>query len=154
MTTIDEWPRGRARFFSALFDAALACKAVTHFNNRRRVMNNRTRVLIMASIISQACCASKVNATRLLPSAHSTSSPVVRKWVRSEMPRRRDVNPPVIARITGKANAISTRPIRTACGAFGMAQLATSAKKAAGAERERRKLSSIFQRPTKGIPLP
>ena len=43
-TTADERPKGLARFFSAWVAPALACRAVTHFNNLRRVMNKRTKV--------------------------------------------------------------------------------------------------------------
>ena len=60
----------------------------------------------------------------------------------------------MIASSAGKASAASTKPVNMACGALGMDQPATNRKKAQGADSDRRKLSSIFHRPSSGIPLP
>ena len=108
----------------------------------------------MASIISQACWASKVKVTKLLPRAQSTFCPVTRKRVVIEMPRRVKEQPLIKANSAGNAKADKTKPIKIHCGAWGVAQVTTSANKLPGAERVRRKLSSIFQRPIMGNPLP
>ena len=130
----------------------LAWAAVTHSSSRRRVTNRRTRVRPIASLMSHAWWARKVMASVIWAAASVKVGPTPRRWLRLEMPaalrdelgehgeegRQRDA---------WRARTWSTR----AGGACGSSQPATRVSKAAGADRVRRRLSSIFQRPTSGI---
>ena len=115
-------------------------------------MNNRTKVMKIASSINQVCCASKITTTKLLASAQTTLSPTSRQWVSKDTPRRGAVNALAIARIVGSDKAVSTKLVNNKTGALGISQITTNDKNAAGEDNERRKLSSIFQRPIIGIP--
>ena len=105
----------------------------------------------MASAISQAWSASSVVRRAVCPKASSKSAARELAWVRFEIPSRRGRIPDRKGRRAGMAMLTRTRAVQSLASMKGRSHPASKARKAAGAERVRRRLSTIFQRPISGI---
>ena len=127
--------------------AFLAWVEVTHSSRCLCVMNMRVSVRRMASNISHVWYANIVTVIAIweTPSERSVSS--ARKCVRLEIPRRGGLIPIRRGSIAGIAIVAKINLAHTQGEADGSRQAATSARNAAGADIDRRKLSNIFHRP-------
>ena len=129
---------------------AFACAAVTHSSRWRRV-TRRTTVRTIASVMSQAWCASSVrlSATCVMAIAASVRTP--RTWLRFEIPRRRGTTSWIAGheRRQQQRGDDERRP-QTGRSRRDAASSRRAAGRSAGASSVRRRLSSIFQRPISG----
>ena len=94
----------------------------------------------------------KIRLTEICPSALWMSAPSAAKWLRSVTPDRAGKRPNGKASSRGSANIPSTRTVHKTAVGKGNIQPANKASNAIGATNDRRRLSTNFQRPTKGTP--
>src|SRR5271157_1052185 len=132
--------------------AYLACLAVVHSSRWRRVTNMRMSVRTIASDINHAWYASIVTVMAVCEAPSEKSESVARKCDRLEIPRRGGLIPIMNDSNAGSAIVARMKRAHTEGEADGNRQAATSTHIAVGADEERRRLSSIFQRPIKVMP--
>lgn len=80
--------------------------------------------------------------------------PTPRRWVRLEMPDRLGMTSATAGRSAGSAIVARTKVVHTRGAPRGTAQLATRVSQAAGGDKVRRRLSTIFHTPMSGIQVP
>src|SRR6266571_9480433 len=91
-----------------------------------------------------------VNVYAVCETAWKTSRPTARRWLRLEMPRFLGISPLKAGRNAGTAMVGRTKRVHVAGEVPRMAHAPVNVRKALGADRERRRLSAIFQRPISG----
>ena len=130
-----------------------ACAAVTHSSRSRRDTIRRYKVRPIASVMSQAWWARNVMTKVICSTASPKSSASARRWLCATMPDRRGAISANTGSNVGKAIVASTNRVQLSAAGSGSSQPANSAMTMAGAESVRRRLSSIFQRPSSGSDL-
>ena len=125
--------------------------AVTHSSKFLCVIKRRTRVRRIASDISQVWYARNVTVNR--PGTHRAPDRRTRRenGFLFEIPFRRGYSPVKNGRRAGIATFARISPVHSQREADGSSQLTISVRKAAGANRVRRRLSRIFHRPIAGM---
>ena len=78
---------------------------------------------------------------------------MARRWLRFEIPSRRGTIPARNGRRAGSVIIARTDPLQSAAGIRGKVHPPSKARRVAGADSVRRRLSIIFQRPINGIAL-
>ena len=126
--------------------------AVTHSNKCRRDTASRHTVRITASSMFAAVSASNSSESAIWLTAITASVPNAAKWLRSVTPDRSGTMPNGRGSKRGSASISTTTRVQTVATAGGISQPAKSVVIASGANKDRRKLSIIFQRPTTGMP--
>src|SRR5216683_7539921 len=129
----------------------LDCAAVTHSSKFLCVTNRRARVRRIASDISHVWYARNVNVKPNWDAPSAKSLSTARRWLRLEIPLRRGFSPTRNGSRAGIAIVARMNRVHIQGDTGGSSQLTINVRKAAGAERVRRRLSSIFQRPIVGI---
>src|SRR5208283_5784117 len=112
----------------------------------------RMSVRTIASDINHAWYASIVTVMAVCEAPSQKSESIARKCDRLEIPRRGGLIPIMNDSNAGSAIVARMNRVHTEGEADGNMQAATSTNNAVGADKERRRLSSIFQRPITGMP--
>ena len=105
----------------------------------------------IASPISHAWWDRNVIPSPMWTAAAVTSAPIARRWLRLEIPARRGGSPPRTGTTSGIMIARRSSAVHRPAETDGSVHAATSVATASGADRVRRRLSSIFQRAIAGI---
>src|SRR4029450_8186182 len=95
-----------------------------------------------------------VVAKHVCETAWRTARPTARRWLRLEMPGFRGISPLKTGRNAGTAMVARMNSVHVAGEVPDMAHAPASVRNALGADRVRRRLSAIFQRPIRGIRAP
>ena len=83
--------------------------------------------------------------------AIATSSPIARRWLRLEIPSRRGRSPARTGSAAGTIDVARMKAVQRPVATDGSVQAAISVARVRGADRLRRRLSSIFQRAMPGM---
>ena len=125
--------------------AALAA-VVSHSRRRRRVTPNRTSVMPIACVRSQASFAMKVSCRPARAASVRKSSILERRKLRHGCPRRGPLMTTCSRNISGRASAANAIRVQTTGRPGRSTQPARSSSSVAGGTTLRRRLSRIFQR--------
>ena len=126
------------------------CAAGAHSSRRRRLTKIRHSVRKIASLIRRIWSARNVTFKAVNTAARPRSPPSARKCAEIDAPGRRDGIAEITGMRLGTTIVASTNEVQTSAGWIGRVQPSAKATTAVGAERVRRRLSIIFQRPIRG----